>query len=382
LAPHIISIGDDGFLKQNGQWSKSEDQVNDVFKIQFSAQTATWTKKRLVLYAHGGLVSEATAVDRIGWYWSNLVSREMYLIGFVWHTDYLSTLGDILLDAISQVRPEGILDTAKDFLLDRLDDTLEPIARIATGKIEWDKMKGNGLAATQQAKGGARIAGTAIKEYYDALSDHDKASFEIHLVGHSAGSIFLAPLIQFLTVDCALTIETCTLWAPACTVGVFRQFYVPAAGPAKKIKRFSLFTLDDTTERADNCAEIYHKSLLYLVSDAFEAQIRIPLIHPDGEPLLGMEKFVSKPDSLSAGSSIAQWLQQSGYDWIKSPNQEPKGSDDAAGARHHGDFSTDEAVLLATIARIAGQGTADGNVRMLALSTSEVQSTKKALQLK
>lgn len=381
LAPHIISIGDDGFLKQNGQWSKSEEQVNDVFKIQFPAQTATWTKKRLVLYAHGGLVSEATAVDRIGWYWSNLVSREMYLIGFVWHTDYLSTLGDILLDAISHVRPEGILDTAKDFLLDRLDDTLEPIARIATGKIEWDKMKGNGFAATQQAKGGARIAGAAIKEYYDALSDHDKASFEIHLVGHSAGSIFLAPLIQFLTVDCALTIETCTLWAPACTVDVFRQFYVPASGPAKKIKRFSLFTLDDTTERADNCAEIYHKSLLYLVSDAFESQIRIPLIHPDGEPLLGMEKFVSKPDSLSAGSSVAQWLQQNGCDWIKSPNQQAKGSADSAGARHHGDFSTDEAVLLATIARIAGQGTADGSVRMLALSTSEVQSTKKALQL-
>lgn len=374
LAPHIISIGDDGFLKQNGQWSKSESQVKDIFKTQFPAETATWTRKRLVLYAHGGLVSEDTAVDRIGWYWSNLKSREMYLIGFVWHTDYLTTLGEILRDAISQVRPEGILDTAKNFLLDRLDDTLEPIARIATGKTEWDKMKTNGFAATQQANGGARIAAASIKEYYDGMSAQDRASFEIHLVGHSAGSIFLAPLIQFLTVDCGLTIESCTLWGPACTVDVFQQFYVPAAGPARKIRRFSLFTLDG--------AEIYHKSLLYLVSDAFETQIRIPLIHPDGQPLLGIEKFVSKPGLLSSASSVAQWLQQNACDWVKSPNQQPKGSENAAGARHHGDFSTDEAVLLATIARIADQGTTTGGIRMLAPSTSEVQATRRALQLK
>jgi hypothetical protein len=381
LAPHIISTGDDGFLTQNGQWAKSADQVNEVFKTQFPAETATWARKRLVLYAHGGLVSEDTAVDRIGWYWSNLKSREMYLVGFVWHTDYLTTLGDILHDAVSQVKPEGIFDTAKDFLLDRLDDTLEPIARIASGKLEWDKMKANGLAATQQAKGGARIAATAIKSYWDGLSAQDRANFEIHLVGHSAGSIFLGPFIQFLTVDCGLTIESCTLWAPACTVDVFQQLYVPAIGPAGKIQRFSLFTMDDTTERADNCAGIYHKSLLYLVSDAFERQIRIPLIHPDGQPLLGMEKFISKPSLLGDGFSIAQWLQQSGCDWIKSPNQQPIGSADAAGARHHGDFSTDQAVLLATIARIGGQSTAPGSIKAIAPSASDVQSTRRAILL-
>lgn len=386
LAPHIISIGDDGFLMQNGQWSNSEDQVREIFKTQFPAESANWSKKRLVLYAHGGLVSEDTAVDRIGWYWSNLKPREMYLVGFVWHTDYFTTLGEILHDAISQVTPEGILDSAKDFLLDRLDDTLEPIARIASGKIEWDKMKANGLAATQQAEGGARIAATAIKDYYDSLNTQDKANFEIHLVGHSAGSIFLAPLIQFLTVDCGLTIETCTLWAPACTVDVFQQFYLPAAGPAQKIKRFALFTMDDTTERADNCAEIYHKSLLYLVSDAFEAQVRIPLIHPDGEPLLGMAKFISKAGLLAGGSSIEQWLQQNGGDWVKSPNQEPIGSANAAGARHHGDFSTDQAVLLATIARIAGQGAAPANIaptnmKMIVPPAPDPQSTRRAIQM-
>ena len=34
------------------------------------------------------------------------------------------------------------------------------------------------------------------------------------------------------------------------------------------IARFALFTLSDDVERDDNCANIYHKSLLYLISDA------------------------------------------------------------------------------------------------------------------
>jgi hypothetical protein len=143
------------------------------------------------------------------------------------------------------------------------------------------------------------------------------------------------------------------LWAPACTVDLFTQYYVPAIGST--IKQFTLFTLDDTTERADNCAEIYHKSLLYLVSDAFETHFRVPLIHPDGEPLLGMDHFVSESGVMSGtATSIAQWMSQHGCDWVKSPNGKDIGSNDAANTKHHGDFSTDEAVLLATIARVAG----------------------------
>jgi hypothetical protein len=352
LAPHVISIGDNGILRTNGQWAKTATQVQNIFTTEFPVATSTWSKKRLVLYAHGGLVSEDTAVNRIGWYWSNLKWREMYLVGFVWHTDYLSTLEGILHDVIAQIKPEGVFGTGKDFLLDRLDDTLEPIARVASGKMEWDKMKSNAMDSTQNQDGGARIAANGIKAYFDSLSAADRNNFEIHLVGHSAGSIFLAPLIKLIG-DLDLPIHTCTLWAPACTVDLFTQYYVPAIGST--IKQFTLFTLDDTTERADNCAEIYHKSLLYLVSDAFETHFRVPLIHPDGEPLLGMDHFVSESGVMSGtATSIAQWLSQHGCDWVKSPNGKDIGSNDAANAKHHGDFSTDEAVLLATIARVAG----------------------------
>src|SRR5438034_3048303 len=215
-------------------------------------------------------------------------------------------------------------------------------------------MKTNGMAATQDPNGGARVAVSAIKQYFSRLSAADRADFEIHLVAHSAGSIFLAPLIKLMH-DSGLSVKTCTLWAPACTIDIFEQFYAPAIGST--IEKFALFTLDDTTERADNCAEIYHKSLLYLVSDAFEDQSRVPLIHPEGEPLLGMEHFVSNSSGLQVGgasTSIASWLQQNGCDWVKSPNGQPAGSPDAATAKHHGDFSADQALFIATIAKMEG----------------------------
>ena len=72
-----------------------------------------------------------------------------------------------------------------------------------------------------------------------------------------------------------LKIATLTLWAPACTVDYFNQYYA-AALQSGSIGDFSIFTLTEKAEQDDNCANIYHKSLLYLVSNAFEKRFRIP----------------------------------------------------------------------------------------------------------
>jgi len=55
----------------------------------------------------------------------------------------------------------------------------------------------------------------------------------------------------------------------------------------RSIQRFCLYTLKDTAEQDDHCAQLYHKSLLYLVAHAFEQRRRLFL--GQGEPLLGME---------------------------------------------------------------------------------------------
>ena len=351
LRPHIISIGNNGQLRPTGPFGTSAADVEEIILTDFVRTTMNWPKKRLLLYAHGGLVDEDSAIQRIADYRKPMLDAQIYPLAFIWKTDYWTTLKNMLEDALSRRRPEGFIDSTKDFMLDRLDDALEPIARLLTGKAEWSEMKQNGVMATTDANGGARIALGVLKPL---LAGDDK--IEIHIAGHSAGGIFHAPLVQFLTSSgviasgpmkgvqgLAQKIKTCTLWAPAVTTALFEETYLPAINSGA-INRFALFTLTDKTEQDDNCANIYHKSLLYLVSNAFEERAHIPIFR-DGEPLLGMEKFVN------ASSLISKLFSSGKADWIRAPNAEPNTANHSE-ARHHGDFDDDQATIAATIARI------------------------------
>jgi Papain family cysteine protease len=358
LRPHVISIGNNGLLRDDGPFGSTRQSVQEIFDTYFPALTNSWTTKRLLLFAHGGLVTEDSAIQRLAENRATLLAHQIYPISFVWKSDFWTTIANILRDALSRRTTGGVLDSAKDFMLDRLDDALEPLGRVLTGKAEWDEMKENALAATTASAGGARIALGHI-----AAAVAADPSMELHLVGHSAGAIFHAPLVQLLTSrgniktgalkgvqGFGLPIKTCTLWAPACTVDLFKATYMPAIA-AGAIKDFGLFTLKDQIEQDDNCANIYHKSLLYLVSNAFEARFRIPLIRPDGEPIFGMEKFIRKEPAVSS------LFTSSNAEWILTPNNEPRGSRRESNARHHGDFDNDDATLRATLTRMLGQKT-------------------------
>jgi hypothetical protein len=130
-------------------------------------------------------------------------------------------------------------------MLDRLDDALEPVARLLTGKAQWDEMKENALLASSSNSGGARIAATHVA---NLVASNPK--IELHVPGHSAGSIFHAGLIKLLTdkppQGHGLSISTCTLWAPACTVDLFKDNYLPAMN-ARSLKR--LFALPGSRKR-------------------------------------------------------------------------------------------------------------------------------------
>jgi hypothetical protein len=127
------------------------------------------------------------------------------------------------------------------------------------------------------------------------------------------------------------------LWAPACTIELFKKAYLPAI-KSKAIEEFDLYTLDDATEQDDDCAQIYHKSLLYLVSNAFEKSPHIPAIRP-GIPLLGLAKDVDASQASIFDGDRLRWLLAPGS---------------ASDARHHGDFDNDKATLMSTLQRILG----------------------------
>lgn len=349
LRPHVISIGNDGKLREHGTYGTSEAEVAAIFRDDVPRITKPWKHKRVLLYAHGGLVPESSALQRVADYRDVLLENEIYPLAFVWRSDFWSTLRNILEDALRQRRPEGVLDAAKDFMLDRLDDALEPIARLVLGKSQWDEMKENALGASGDG-GGALFAAESLNELRKS-----SPGLEVHLVGHSAGAVFLAPLLQHLTA--AGPVKSCTLWAPAATTKLFDSTYLPAIKD-RRIEDFTLVTLRDATEQDDHCAHIYNKSLLYLVSNAFEERHRIPVLQRHGEPILGMEKFVKGHDELQ------KLVKKKRATWILAPNDEKIGSPRASTANQHGGFDDDVPTVRALLARIVGAEPAEAPLRI------------------
>ncbi|MES2742616.1 MAG: C1 family peptidase [Pseudomonadota bacterium] len=358
IRPHVIGIRGGGQLDEHGDIATSAEMTRHILRDDFTRITAGWKRKRLVLYAHGGLSAPETALQHLSSYRKAMLDAECYPLAFIWHADYWDSLGELLGEAIRHRRPEGSLDGGKDFMLDRLDDLLEPIGRTFGGKAEWDGIKDDALRATSLRGGGARVVADQIAELHAACGD----TLEIHLVGHSAGAVLLAALLQYLTESgvattgpmaasrakgLGLRVASCTLWAPACTVELFKQTYLPSlrAGSTGKL---TVFTLTERAEQDDNVAGMYNKSLLYLISNAFERRYRNPLLQQDGEPLLGLEK------SIAQDAELAALFASGAADWVRSPNTEPVGGAGAAQAAHHGSFDEDDATLKATIARITG----------------------------
>lgn len=354
LRPHVISIGNDGALKAGGDYGSTPAEVEQIFEDDIPRMMGPPDGDRplrLLLYAHGGLVSEEAAVQRIAEYRSKLLAVGVYPLAFIWNSDFWTTVTNILEDAVRRRRPEGVLDAAKDFLLDRLDDALEPVARALSGRAVWNEMKENAMAASRQG-GGAHLVAEQIarlRKTYPKL--------EIHLISHSAGAVFCAPLVQLLTAEgkigqgplkgqkgFGMSIRSCSLWAPAASIGLFKATYLGAIR-LRQIERFALFALSDDAEQEDHCAHIYNKSLLYLISNALEDRQRIPG-YRDGEPIAGMAKFIA------ADPELRMLFKGRKAELVIAPNSEPEGSPMASRVTRHNDFDDDPYTVMATFSRI------------------------------
>lgn len=343
LRPHVISLGNDGKLRSWGTYGATTQDVERIFKDDIPRITDGWDKKRIFLYAHGGLVGESGFLQRLAEYRSAFLKVQVYPLAFIWHTDLWSTVTNMLKEAVMQRRPEGFLDDALDFMLDRLDETLEAVVRGLRIKGLWDEMKENAWLATVSEDGGARLT---LQKLAEMMKSDAKA--EVHVAGHSAGSIFNAPLVQYLATKGKIKtgrmagmgglgkeITSCTLWAPGVSIRDFKESYLPVIQDGS-LRNFSLFTLTDIAENDDHCANIYHKSLLYLVSNALEYEL--------SEPLLGMEKFVRNDAELTS------LFKHPDHRWVKTPNNSRPPA--ASKARHHGDFDDDPPTLMSTLANI------------------------------
>jgi esterase/lipase superfamily enzyme len=272
------------------------------------------------------------------------------------------------------------VEKAKDLLLDRLDDTIEPLARAIGGKAMWDEMKENALLATTAVRaqpGGGTIEHGGAAQVARLLDEwrREDPSVEIHVAAHSAGSILMAPLVQLFTrpgqviggpahgmLGMGGRLASVTLWAPAVDMDTFIQAYVPALS-SRQVARGALFTLTDSAEQDDHCLRIYNKSLLYLVARAFEQQPRnwIDRRLRQGTPLAGMARFIeakTPADQALGYERVLKAIDNGRLDWVQAPNDRAQGHAAASRAKTHGDFDDDPATVQALIARVLGRRSA------------------------
>jgi hypothetical protein len=357
LRPHIVRIQQDGYLRSDDRFGTSSEDLTTLFEEDFPRITRGWKKKRLLLYAGGGLATlDSTVQHAVADHRAALLDAQIYPLAFVWRTGFWKTISDVLRDALNRIRDEPVIGAHSDFMLDRLDQALEPLVREYGGKLHWEQMKRTALGATALSEGGVRLTVNRIAK----LLEHDP-TIEIHAIGYSAGAILLAPTVQLLTTSGKVKngpmkgrtglgkpIASCVLWAPACTSDLFHRTYYPGIR-SRRIRRFLLMTLTDRAEQADGCAGLYRKSLLYLISNALEDTPRVPP-EGDGTAIVGMEKFVRQYPEL------LKLLQRKSARWILAPNTGSVESAGRSAARHHGDFDDDAETLATTFAFILGKG--------------------------
>ncbi len=238
IRPHFVNLGNDGQFSSSGLYSSDAEEVEDVVLGGFKQAAASGQgPAKLLLYAHGGLNDEKSSASRIASLLPYFRENGIYPVHFMWESGFGDSVNGIVQDAFRKGRFQGWGDELKDKFFDLVDEGVELGAR-AIGRPVWSQMKDNASKATLHDTGGARYTAEKIQACFAEL----QVRSELHLVGHSAGGIFLGHLVPYL-VALGIPIKTLTLFAPACTTELFRDNILKHR--ADHIGRLTIFNLTD-----------------------------------------------------------------------------------------------------------------------------------------
>lgn len=343
IRPHFVNLGNDGRLSASGRYSTTLDDLRDIFEGddgsggRLAERMREWTRPRILLYAHGGLNDEAASAQRIAAFLPHFLANGIYPLHFMWETGFLDTMGHLVQDAFRRKRLAGWSAGLLDRFRDLLDEAIELGAR-PLGRPLWNEMKENARLASGP-DGGAAFTAACLAAF---LKRHPKV--ELHLCGHSAGSILHAHLIPHLAQR-RVPVKSLTLLAPAVRTRAFRDLVLPRLGGP--LERLAVFNLRDGAER-DDAVGPYGKSLLYLVSQAFEPS--------RGEALLGMERFRDADDVVrnALGAPHGETERTVVY-----ATGVPAGVTLTSASRTHGGFDDDPDTMNSLIRWITGRPTVD-----------------------
>ena len=282
IAGHFAHFDDGKYVVHGDYWTTSADIQQTANRIK---DNADWYK-HVVVFVHGGLNSPKASANRIAALKDGFTRNGIYPFHIMYDTGVAEELKDVVLRAFrgEESRAEGFLDWINDQIIERTDELIEDATRKPVTPL-WDEMKRDARQPFEICTNNVTPDGLdAIQIIAKTLQS---TSIKIHLAGHSTGAVLIGHLLNALdTLKIKNLISSCTLFAPACTVDFFQDHYAPRLKATHKgvhLPVLDIYSLTNKLELDDNVVKAYRKSLLYLVSNAFERD--------KGKPILGMQKF-------------------------------------------------------------------------------------------
>jgi hypothetical protein len=279
IAGHFIHLDDGRFHTTGRYFSTLDDTLETTGLLKKSDRY-----EHILLYAHGGLNDTGASARRIAAMKETFKANGIYPYHFMYDTGLLEEFKDVVLRKKAKVedRIEGITDIS--------DLLLEKLTRVP-GRALWREMK-SGAKKPFDAGGDGR----KVVKAFMALMKEAAYPRKIHLAGHSTGAILMAwLLLELKRAKAPFRITSCSLLAPAATMSLFQACYATLLKTSGfGIDDFGVYNLSEALELDDNVGAVYRKSLLYMVSRAFEETIPAPI--------LGMMKYAKIEAGLPARS--------------------------------------------------------------------------------
>jgi len=282
---HALVISNNGRPKQTVIAARDADaSAKHICEDNLKAWLKISKKNRkIVIYAHGGLNNEESSINRVRVMAPYFEANGIYPLFVIWKTGFLETISHVISDEGNDLAPAES-GRAEGFFSDITDRAIETIARNVMVKSLWSEMKENAVYASDRAvpgfaqnRSGKPGAMVILAQAIEKLSKNHP-DIEVHLAGHSAGSILLGAWLDEITKR-KLKVKTVSLLAPACTIAFANKHYRKAMqnGIFSK-KDLYIHNMDDEREKSDTVGKVYRKSLLYLVSRALEKVHKMPIL--------------------------------------------------------------------------------------------------------
>jgi pimeloyl-ACP methyl ester carboxylesterase len=353
LKNHVVNTGFDGKLASDYAFQSTPEQIDAMISAVEGAHNQ-WLndgqcKKRIiVLYAHGGLVSEDAGAETHRRWW---LDNSIYPINFVWHSGLLESFHSKserqrLHDQTNRgalTIPSKLVEAAEKKIMRPLWDEMKTNAAMASRPLsqqeqpDWSK-----IGSIQKDLPGASLLVSRLRLYVEKYPDT-----QIHVMGHSAGSIFSIGLLERLQ-EYKIPVESVTYLAPAMRVDEFDRFLLPKLR-SHFVKQITVYNLPEIYENSEVSAIKgigYQGSILKLVSQAIESPGLGNLVVV---PILGMQKFFLEPINIFSTMTLNETLRQNDGLLVLS---DPDNKNAESAAVTHSGFDDEPRTLDSTAKRI------------------------------